>query len=675
MRRMAILRIEKIAGYLKFIRQNKDEQSTLFQDLLIPVTAFFRDPGTFEYIAETVFPQLIKNKSVVNPLRIWVAGCSTGEEAYSLGMCLYEFLNNLTTSLKVQIFATDVSEFSIAKARAGIYNKRQLENVSDERLLQFFTKIDGTYQVKKIIRDMCVFASHNFLKDPPFARIDLISCRNVLIYMEPFLQKKAFSIFHYALNEKGVLLLGKSETTGASSELFEPFGKKDKLYTKKEAISSFQGIPSRAKEEILKDKDYAVQSNARKHDDFQKSADDILLSKYTPSGVIVNSQFDIVQFRGSTGPYLEPSPGKASLNILKMARYGLAFELRNALHKAKTLRKTVVKERIPLDDGKKIITIEVIPLPNTIDAHYLILFKNFDETDENKPQARAKNKKQAADDLNDAKNARIVQLEKDLALAREDMRTITEDQEAANEELQSANEELLSGSEELQSLNEELETSKEELQSTNEELVTVNQELFDRNEGYNQARLYAEAIVTAIHEPLLVLQNNFNIKSANHSFYNYFNITEKEAIGKNLFELKNNFFDIPGLQKEISKIRQEKASFVDWEVTYTFPGLGKKTICFNIQPISGQPLILFAMDDITLRKEAEKAQSIFNLRKILEFMPQIAFSATAEGMFNYFNNYFVDYIGSVIDEVKGIKWLPDVHPDQSKKHIKPGGIL
>jgi two-component system, chemotaxis family, CheB/CheR fusion protein len=466
LRRLAILKIEKITSYLKYLQQNKEEQDILFYDLLIPVTSFFRDPKTFENITDTVFPDLIKNKSFANPLRIWVAGCSTGEEAYSMGICLYEFLSDKISFVKVQIFATDISEQAIIKARAGIYNTRQLEGVSDQRLQQFFTKIDGSYQIKKIIRDMCVFASHNFLKDPPFAKLDLISCRNVLIYMEPFLQKKAYSIFHYALNEKGFLLLGKSETAGTSSELFQLAGKKDKLYSKKTVTGKFMNVASHTREENLKDKDYSLRSNERKRDDFQKDADDILLSKYTPPGVIVNEQYDIVQFRGSTGAYLEPASGKASLNVLKMAREGLSFELRNALHKAKTARKPSVKENIPLEGNKKSVTIEVIPLLNTIELHFLILFKENKETIGINEKALSKNKKTRGANIKDAQNAKIKQLEKDLLQAREDMRTISEDQEAAYEELQSANEELLSGSEELQSLNEELETSKEELQSS-----------------------------------------------------------------------------------------------------------------------------------------------------------------------------------------------------------------
>ena len=299
LRRMVILKLERIADYQAYLKQNKTEQDILFQDVLIPVTSFFRDPKIFEHLCNTVLPELIKDKSSVNPLRIWVAGCSIGKEAYSIGMCIHEYLSDKISNIRIQIFATDVSEKSIARARSGVYQKSEMEGVSEERIKQFFTKTNGSYQVKKTIRDMCVFATHNFLKDPPFAKIDLISCRNVLIYLEPFLQKKAFTIFHYALNPKGYLWLGKSETTGSSSEYFLPFGIKDKFYTRKSFPGRFMNVTSESREETLKDKDYGLQLTERKKDDFQKDADDILLSKYTPPGVIVNDQFDIVQFRGS----------------------------------------------------------------------------------------------------------------------------------------------------------------------------------------------------------------------------------------------------------------------------------------------------------------------------------------------------------------------------------------
>ena len=668
LRRVAILKFEKIVDYLEYLQQNTEEQDRLFHDLLIPVTEFFRDPKIFENISETVFPEIIKDKSSNNPLRIWIAGCSTGEEAYSMGICLYEYLSDKLSSIKIQIFATDISEKSIAKARTGLYQKKELEGVSESRLHQFFTKTDGSYQLKKTIRDMVVFATHNFLKDPPFARIDFISCRNVLIYLEPFLQKKAFATFHYALNEKGYLLLGKAETTGSAPELFLSVNNKEKLYTRKPLPGRFMNVASESREEAITDKDYGFRSKQRKKDDFQKNADDILLSNYTPAGVIVNEQLDIVQFRGSTRNFLEPSPGKASLNILKMAREGLSFELRSALYKSKTTKKITIKEGILINNGTTSVSIEIIPLLETIDLHFIVLFRDTVSQKELNIQSHPPASGEMASGKKDKRDRRIEQLEKELSQSREDMRNISEDQEAANEELQSANEELLSGSEELQSVNEEMETSKEEVQSTNEELITVNQELFDRNEQLNQARLYAESVVTTIHEPLLVLDQDLRIKSANKSFYKDFSITEEETIGKILFELQNRGWNIPELQSHLLRIQTEADKFLEWEITYTFPAVGKRTICFNAQPVqkeNGEKWILLAFNDITIRKKKEiiEQKNAEDLKQIFENMPQITSTGLPNGSVTYFNQFFLDYSRLSYTEALEHGWESVINPE------------
>jgi len=671
LRRMAMLQIKKVIDYLEYLKENKQEQDLLFKDILIPVTEFFRDPKTFEYLSNTLFPELIKNNHS-NTLRIWIAGCSTGEEAYSMGICLYEYLSDKISEIKIQIFATDISAESIGIARTAIYAKKQLEGISESRLQQFFTKMDGHYHVKKIIRNMCVFATHNFLKDPPFAKIDLVSCRNVLIYMEPFLQKKALNTFHYALNDRGYLLLGKSESRG-NTDLFLSTDDKEKIFIRKSVPGRFMNVASERREEGLSDKDYAIRSSEQKKDDFQKNADDILLSKYTPPSVIVDEQFDIVQFRGSTGDFLEPSPGKASLNLLKMGREGLSFELRNALHKAKVANEPFIKKGIPINKGKKLVTIEVIPLQNTIDLHFLILFRE-EEPMGNKQLAKGNGQVETGNEK-DTKDARIKELEKELLRAREDMRSITEDQEAANEELQSANEELLSGSEELQTLNEELETSKEELQSTNEELITVNQELFDRNELYNHARLYAEAIVTTIHEPLVVLAKDFRVKSANKSFYKTFLLTEEKTLGKVLFELQNNGWDIPGLRGQLLKIQTQKETFLEWELTYTFPVVGMRVIQFNAQPVqkeNDESWILLAMEDITekvmARNKIEESEARFHL--MADLMPAKVTTANPDGGVTYYNKAWLDYAGMSIEELKDFGYHKIIHPDELEEFQK-----
>jgi len=619
LRRMAINKTEEPSAYLNYLREKKTEQDLLYQDLLIPVTDFFRDPKIFDTLCKSVFPDIVQNKKEGEPIRVWIAGCSTGEEVYSIAICFKELLDEIFSpdgNQRVQIFATDISEPAIAKARSGIYSSSDVKGLSEEHLTKYFTKNNGDYQAKKSIRDLCVFAVHNFLKDPAFSKMDLISCRNVLIYMEPYLQKKALTTFHYALNSKGLLLLGKSETTSGVPDHFaicqwNGTSKTDKIFTCKDIPGRFVPTASLLSEKSFTDKNVNSKSEIIQTD-FQKTADDIMLSKYTPAGVVVNELMDIVHFRGKTGNFLEPSPGKASLNLLKMAKEELAFELRNILHRAKKENTTVTKENIPVQVNgvQQNISIEAIPLPNIIEPHYLVLFHNHVLNTNHQIPTGTKKSFVASKSTNEAKDLRIEQLEKELAQSREDMRSITEEQEAANEELQSANEELLSSSEELQSLNEEMETSKEELQSTNEELTVVNQEMIGLNEQVTEARDYAEAIISSLHEPLLVLDKHLRIKSANTSFYKTFHVNEKDTEGKLLFDLGNKQWEIPALRKQLQNILSHSVKFENFEVAHNFPNIGERIVVLNgrevLNDASSENLILLAIEDITEQVNAHK---------------------------------------------------------------------
>jgi len=611
LRRMLINKKNKPEDYLTLLRENKEEQDVLYHDFLIPVTFFFRDPDIFDHLCEKVIPLIVKNKNAGEPIRVWVAGCSTGEEAYSIAICLQEYLdqNSLKGSeYKAQIFASDISEPAIKKARSGIYSKLELSSVSEKRLNEFFTKTDGHFQVNRQIRDMCVFACHDFIKDPPFGKMDLISCRNVLIYMELYLQKKALVAFHYALNPNGFLLLGKSEATGGVPELFASSDNKGKVYTRKDSPGKFMHVISPKSERNLDKLDNKTNSENMRSD-FQKTADDIMLSRYMPAGVVVNEAMDIVQFRGSTSSYLEQTSGKPSHNLMVMAKHGLAFELRSVLHKVKKGKVAVKKENIPVKKDGKLhgITIEGIPLPNTIEPYYLVLFHDSVSNDKVLPSGTGKKKGEKA--KTDNNDLRIKQLERELIETREDMRSITEDQEAANEELQSANEELLSGSEELQSLNEELETSKEELESTNEELIVVNQEMVSLNKQLASEKNYSEAIVSNIREPLLVLDKHLRVRTANKAFYNLFKVGEEETEGVVIYELANNHFDIPKLRTLLEKIIPEKSKINDFEITQTFPKTGELILLLNarmaIRESSTEELILLSIEDIT-KQEIER---------------------------------------------------------------------
>ena len=679
LRRMAINKTEEPVAYLKYLRDKKPEQDLLYQDLLIPVTEFFRDTKIFDNLCKSVFPLIVKNKKEGEPIRVWVAGCSTGEEAYSIAICLKELLGDRFSPdgyQRVQIFATDISEPAIIKARTGIYSKRNIKGLSEEHLKEYFTKNNGDYQAKKSIRDICVFAQHNFLKDPAFSKMDFISCRNVLIYMEPYLQKKALTTFHYSLNPNGFLLLGKSETTSGVPEHFgicqlKGTAKTDKLFIRKDIAGRFVPTASLRSEKSFAD--ISVNSkNEIIRTDFQKTADDIMLSKYTPAGVVVNEAMDIVHFRGSTGFFLEPSPGKASLNLLKMAKEGLAFELRNILHKAKKENTTFIKENIPIQVNgvQHNIAIEAIPLPNIIEPHYLVLFHNQLLNTGNQIATVNKKTTTASKYTNAAKDLRIQQLEKELAQSREDMRSITEDQEAANEELQSANEELLSSSEELQSLNEEMETSKEELQSTNEELTVVNQEMIGLNEQVTDARDYAEAIISNLHEPLLVLDKHLRIKSANSSFYKTFQVNEKDTTGKLIFDLGNRQWNIPDLRELLLNILPHKSMFENFEVTHNFPNIGERIVLLNAREIvnetGGEKLILLAIADITeqvtARKKIEESEQQFNT--LANNIQNLAWMANEDGYIYWYNNSWYEYTGTTPEEMKGWGWKSVHNPEQ-----------
>lgn len=616
-RRIAINKIPDLPGYLNFLRGNKTELKYLFHDLLITVTSFFRDVKVYEELCDSIFPEILKNKDESEPVRIWVAGCATGEEAYSLAICLHETVGNQLSDIKVQIFASDISESAIKKARTGLYSPADLQAVSEVRQKKYFIKKDGGYEVSKLIRDMCVFAPHNFLKDPPFAKIDLVSCRNVLIYMDSFLQKKALATFHYALNNKGFLLLGKSETTGASADLFASFAKAEKIYTRKNTLSRFTPAV-RKEDEAISPKGFTQASLTTEPNkpvitkpDFRKNAESILLNQYTPAAVIVNEQMDIVHIHGKITPFLEPSPGKPTFNLLKMARAGLAFELRNAMHKVKTTGDTFLKENISVQENNKhqVISIEIVSLKNTAEPYYLILFNKI-----NTPAAQSlpKADKHGLQELTLRNSA----LERELAQVREDMRSITEEQEAANEELQSANEELQSSNEEMQSLNEELETSKEELQSTNEELMIVNQELVDKQEQLNASRYFAESIVETIREPLVILDKALCVISANAAFYKIFKVKEQETEGKSFFELRNHQWENNQLRLLLLKVISEKTKVEDYEVTNSFEEIGIKTMLLNARQIinrsTNNELILLAIEDITERKAAQQKMKSFS---------------------------------------------------------------
>ncbi len=616
-RRMLLHKLTTLTDYIEYLKVNSGEIDSLHDDLLINVTSFFREPQTFQFLHDKIFPRLIKNRTPKDPIRMWIPGCATGEEVYSIAISLSEFLEDKSLKIPVQIFGTDASRTAIEKARVGRYLQNSVADIAPQRLERFFEKTDGTYQISKSIREMCIFAPHNVFGDPPFSRLDLISCCNLLIYLDSVLQDRILRAFHFALRQEGYLMLGKTETVGASPELFSQVDKQYKIYTKKVTLTrravDFATIIPKLDRKEPNDADAKSEGTIDSFD-IQKEADKILLSHYTPASVVINSDLEIVQFRGSTGMFLEPSQGKPSFNLIKMAREDLGFELRNAISKVRKSGNSFRKENLTLklNGSVRDVTIEVVPLKSSREEfYYLVLFEDTVKLTTPRPDSLLSEQK-AVRLRPGTKDYRIAELEQELAHTREDMRSVTEEQEATNEELQTASEEILSSNEELQSINEELETSKEELESTNEELITVNEELQNRNEQLIAARDYAEAIIRTIQIPLLILDRDLRVKTANRAFHEKFAVTEEETAGNLIYDLGNGQWNIPALRKLLNEILPKNNFFDNYEIQHTFPIIGHKIMLLNARKfIKDGDNILLAIEDITDRRDIEKQKDMF----------------------------------------------------------------
>jgi two-component system CheB/CheR fusion protein len=518
-RRMVLHKIEGLKDYIRFLEANSGELEALYQDILINVTSFFRNPEAFDVLKFNVFPKLLQERSRHDPVRVWVLGCSTGEEAYSTAIALAEFGESTGRPVQAQIFATDLNGASIERARTGVYSKDLTQDVSTERLRRFFVEVDGSYQIAKSIRDTCVFARHNVLSDPPFSRIDLISCRNLLIYLEQVLQQRLIPLLHYALKPTGFLWLGASETIGSYRDLFELQDPKQKIYTKKEgqvrlAIDLPFGPQSRGADQPRSKE--RLREIVLGGTDLQKEADRILLNKYAPPGVLVNTDLDILQFRGDTGAFLAPAPGKPSLNLLKMMREGLLVAVRAAVLKVKKEEVPIREEglRVRSNGGYRDVNVEVIPVKNNSGPapNFLILFEEPTSTSAARQQTIEKPSHVPEGVEPEAAERETNRLKHELAATREYLQSVIEQQEAANEELQSANEEVQSANEELQSVNEELETSKEEIQSSNEELATLNDELQHRNFELSQTNNDLVNLFSSVQMAMVMLGADLRIR-------------------------------------------------------------------------------------------------------------------------------------------------------------------
>ena len=545
LRRMIFNKNKSIEDYYKFLEKNHEEIDALYNDILINVTSFYRDKDCFAALEEKVFPKLFNVREGNSTIRIWLAGCSTGEEAYSLAISLFEYREKIGKNVALQFFATDISDVSIQKARIGVYTNENLLNITPEIKRRFFEITDGGYKIRATIRELILFTKHDMTRDPPFSNLDLICCRNILIYFSKILQKKVIPIFHFALKSEGILWLGKSETISENSRLFSIIDNIHKIYLKlKVKIPHNFYLPLKPLDAISNSKT-KLRNFAKPTFDFQSEADKIVQDRFIPSGVIINSEFEILQFRGRTIPFLEHSSGLPSLNLLKMIHQELLLELRTAVHKAKINKKSTVSRDLHFEIGTQIgvVKIEVIPLNPYLpppEQNFLILFIKI-EKEENNKKHKSKNSNNFKTNVSTFQNKKqIEKLVKELDEIKTYQKSLFEQYEFNQEELSAANEELQSTNEEFQSTNEEIQMAQEELQSTNEELITVNDELLHRNNDLTILSNDLNNIFSCIEIPILIVGSNFMIRKFSPHSNNSLNLTALN-IGRHISEIRPNF--------------------------------------------------------------------------------------------------------------------------------------
>lgn len=547
-KRMALNQIDKLENYVKYLQKERSEVRKLFNELLIGVTGFFRDPEAFEALRKAIVSEILNIKQDGETIRIWVAGCSTGEEAYSLAILLDEEIRKGTKKLKVQIFASDLDANAISMARQGIYPETIAIDVSEERLSRYFQGDKSTYRIKKEIRDQIIFAEHNLIKDPPFSKQDLISCRNLLIYLNLETQKRVYTIFHYALNTGGLLFLGSSESLGEFADLYSVNDRKHKIFKHKDVlIKKTPDIAQLFHEPIHISTENSIPIKLQPRENLAGITERLLLAAYAPACSIINNEGDAVYFSGNTGKYLQPSPGEAKLNIVDMAREGLKTDLRALIVKVRKSKKTEIRKGVNVKTNGKFetITLKIKPLesPKNYEGYYMITFEEMAQVEATSIELKP---------IKTHEVSEMFALEQELTATKEYLRSTIEELEVSNEELKSSNEELQSSNEELQSTNEELETSKEELQSVNEEIVTMNTELSSKIDELAQAYDDMNNLLASTEIGTIFLDSELKIKRFTPPMIKIINLIQTD-IGRPISHLSSNLI-YDGLENDVQKV-------------------------------------------------------------------------------------------------------------------------
>ena len=548
-RRMLIRRSATPADYRELLRAEPDEVIALGRDILIHVTEFFRDPAAFEALAGQVVPDILERHRDGTPIRIWVPGCSTGEEVYSIAICLLEALGDRPDEVPIQIFGTDLSEEMIERARAGTYPEAAVHGLGEERLLRFFSHTEAGYRVGKAIRSLCVFVKHDLTRDPPFVRLDLISCRNVLIYFSASLQRRVVPLFHYCLNPGGFLMLGHAEAIAGFRGLFDSVDKTSKLFRK---IGDSRGLSASLAmwERVIDSGGSAARAPLPfLPSDVQRQADSVILGRYAPPGALVDERFDVIHLRGQTAPFLELGPGHPNLAILKLARAGLRPALRSALDQARKEMTTVRRDGVEMRDGDRLlrVAIEVIPLSAAParEHHFLVLFQQAEEAPVRRvPPARGGRRRVVRSEID--------RLREETESTRDYLQSLLDERQRMNDEVTAANEELVASNEELQSTNEELESAKEELQSANEELTTLNDELQVRNQEVNQVNSDLVNLLASVDLPLVIVSGDRRVRRFTPGAKALMNLIPSD-VGRPIDDIKLNV-QIDSLDDHLSEV-------------------------------------------------------------------------------------------------------------------------
>jgi chemotaxis methyl-accepting protein methylase/PAS domain-containing protein len=612
-RRMGIHQIGRIAHYVRYLQENPQELDLLFKELLIGVTSFFRDPAAWEQLKKEVIPALLADSSNGGTIRAWSVGCSTGEEAYSLAIIFREALEQAKPKgATLQIFATDLDRDAIDRARQGSYPANIAQDVSPERLSRFFTKEENGYRIGKDIREVVTFATQNLIMDPPFTKLDILICRNLLIYLAPELQKRILPLFHYSMKPGGVLFLGSAETTGAFTDLFSPLNIKARLFSRRESllamepvtfpasfIPSHPGVPKEA----------TMQKPAA---NLQSLADQLLLQHFSPPAVLVNGKGDILYISGRTGKYLEPAAGKANWNIFAMAREGLRFDLGSAFQKASRQKETVKVKgaKVGTNGGVQSVDIIVQPIeePEALRGMVMIVFTDV---------APPRKKSTVRSKTGVAGEARIIELEEELGHCREELQTTREEMQSSQEELKSSNEELQSTNEELQSTNEELTTSREEMQSLNEELQTVNAEQQSKMDELARTNNDMRNLLNSTEIVTVFLDSELHVRRFTTGANKLFKLIPGD-VGRPLSDIVSDL-TYPGMAEEAREVLRTLV-FSEKQVTTN----DSRWFSVRIMPyrtvddVIGGVVITFTDITETKKMETELREEIANLKKLVK---------------------------------------------------------